>query len=260
MRKKKASQNKYGMSFFDLTGEQQEDILNTTTPDYEGTGEPPYGSITPNSTTDENGIATSIYTAGTEPGYIEICAKDTNIKISERGSWLMKELEAAEKNKEKLKLRIWLDPYGSPVYPIEVKNSLQNIFCFLSIRLEFINQQFQPRSQNDRYVYNSYWQGMIPEETGRYNPSAPYEIYVSYAKIEEFYERGDYGSQESQYSKRIAYTIAHEIEHTYQPWWIGTGHHNNCIMIPNITALPDGENWQDFCNICKRRIKNAIGD
>ena len=87
----------------------REEIFNTTKPDYEGTDSPIYGSITPVSQTDSSGIAKSIYTAGTEPGFIEFWYEERSIKESKRGSWLWDWFtqEKGEK-KEKLKLRVYV--------------------------------------------------------------------------------------------------------------------------------------------------------
>lgn len=257
-----ASQDQYGKDFYDLTVEEQESIFNTTPPDYEGTGSSEYGSLTSSSITDSSGIATSIYTSGTEPGYIEFWAQDGNIRLAERGSFfLIFPWLKHEKKKEKLKLRVWLDPGGEFPYPQSVKTILKGqCFGFLGDRFEFINEQLQPRLGNDRYVNNEWREGMTWAETGAYDSYHPYEIYVCLEKIRQFYEQGYYGNQQPRYDERAAYTIAHEIEHTYQPIWAGTGHHSNCIMIYNITVLPDDQNWQSFCDTCKRRIINKTGD
>jgi len=79
----------------------REEIFNTTKPDYEGTDSPIYGSITPVSQTDSSGIAKSIYTAGTEPGFIEFWYEERSIKESKRGCWLLDWLLRKRERKKK---------------------------------------------------------------------------------------------------------------------------------------------------------------
>jgi len=257
-----AAQNKYGVHFEELSASQQEEIFNTTPPDYEGTDSSIYGTLTSSSTTDTDGIATSIYTAGTEAGFIEFWWEERSVKKAKRGSFFLLWPFGKDRwGKEKLKLRVWLDPGGEFPYPQSTKTILSTqCFGFLGNRFEFINEQIQPRLANDRYIYNEWREGMTWAETGAYDSYHPYKIYVCLEKIRQFYEQGMYGEQEAYYDTRAAYTIAHEIEHTYQPIWAGSGHHDNCIMIPNITALPANQNWQNFCNTCIRRILNKLGD
>ncbi|HOK56834.1 MAG TPA: hypothetical protein PKV21_05025 [bacterium] len=81
----------YNKSLWDLEDEEWEGVFNLSfefaDPDYEGTSDIQYGSITPTSQTNQNGIATSIFTAGTEAGFIEIWVCDNDFRIVERGSF-----------------------------------------------------------------------------------------------------------------------------------------------------------------------------
>ena len=99
-----ASLNKYGVHFDELSLQQQEDILNTTKPDFEGTDSPIYGSITQTSKTDSSGIAKSTYTVGTEPGFIEFWYEERSIKESKRGSWLLDWLLRKREKKRKIEI------------------------------------------------------------------------------------------------------------------------------------------------------------
>ncbi|HOL35332.1 MAG TPA: hypothetical protein PKW86_05615 [bacterium] len=251
------------MSFFDLTGEQQEDILNTTTPDYEGTGEPPYGSITPNSTTDENGIATSIYTAGTEPGYIEFWVCDNDFKLSQRGSFIfILSWRKEHFGKEKLKLKVYLKTTNLP--PVDVdkvnqaKNYIINSFSFLgSNRVEFVSQEFSSCNINEFNIDFSTETAGTPYEAGRYNSNANIKIYLF--TIQQNYS--------DRYPERIGYTIAHEIGHSFGPNHLPApvfDNHNGCIMSAYVTQLREGE--QTFCDYfapwrrCQHRIQSKLGE
>ena len=57
----------------------KKEIFNTTPADYEGIDSDTYGSITPTSTTDSSEVATSIYIAGIEDGFIEFEAKEAQL-------------------------------------------------------------------------------------------------------------------------------------------------------------------------------------
>lgn len=237
-----ASQDQYGKDFYDLTVEEQESIFNTTPPDYEGTGSSEYGSLTSSSITDSSGIATSIYTSGTEPGYIEFWAQDGNIRLAERGSFfLILPWLKHEKKKEKLKLRVYSN------LPSEAKSYLQSSFDFLgSDRFEWVSQQFTTCGVNEFNVLDSPTPaGFTGYEMGRYRGNSACEVY--WDKIQGSYTTNIY--------ERAGLTGAHEIGHS-NSWWVN--HHSNCIMISNITDLPEGYS-QSFCDTCQKRFFKKLG-
>jgi hypothetical protein len=80
-----AAIEEFEVSFDELDVEEQEYIFNNYAPDYEGNGPSDYGALTPHSdATDSEGISESLYTAGSESGYVEIDATDFDIFVAER--------------------------------------------------------------------------------------------------------------------------------------------------------------------------------
>jgi hypothetical protein len=72
----------YGVYWEDLDVDEQVYIFNNHAPDYEGNGPSVYGQLTPSSdVTDSEGLSESLYTAGSECGYVEIYAIDTKINV-----------------------------------------------------------------------------------------------------------------------------------------------------------------------------------
>jgi len=74
------------VDFDELTPEQQEEIFDDTTPDYEGTDSQTYGTLSDTSVeTDEDGVAETTYTLGTAEGYAEFILADENASMPEQG-------------------------------------------------------------------------------------------------------------------------------------------------------------------------------
>jgi len=68
--------------------------------------------------------------------------------------------------------------------------------------------------------------------------------YVNYLKILHHYD--------DRYCERAGRTAAHEIGHKISSW-----HHSDCIMVRNITDLPD--KCQHFCEKCKKKWWEILG-
>ncbi len=225
-----------GEDFFDLTSEEQESVLNTTTPDYEGTGASPYGSITSSSITNSSGIASSIYTAGTVAGIIEIKAGDAHINPIWRGSWITDKifLFFQGPEKEKLELRIWRDSS----LPEGMESHLKTRFVSDIIpagRYEWVQNQLENCKDNEfNLVYSAATQpaGLLGWYKGNSN------VEIRWEAIQEQYPNDE------QLFKRTGYIIAHEMAHSYTAW-----HHNNCLMVANPGDLP--ESCDKFCEGCK---------
>jgi len=229
-----------GEDFFDLTPEEQESVLNTASPDYEGTGTSPYGSITSSSETNSSGIASSTYTAGTVAGIIEFVAADTHINPIWRGSWITNRIIFWRKKqgKEKLKLRVWTDFIDT-----EIKNYLRNPFLefFSSSRFEWVFSKFTTFGVNKFNVNNDCGAGWATGHMASYNSQ---NIKVYWYKIESSYWE--------QQKKRCGYTAAHEIGH------VMSSHHSNCLMVSTPTDLLD--NCQSFCVSCRNKFKKLYGE
>jgi len=236
-----ASQEEYGRSFFDLDDDERKNLFTITPATYPwGTGMSPYGSITSSSITNSSGIASSIYTAGTVAGIIEIGAADTHIYPIWRGSWITDKIMFWRKKRgdQKLNIRVWTDFTDT-----EIKDYLKNPFLeiFPSSRFEWVSSKFTTFGVNEFNVNNDYGAGWTTGHMASYNGR---NIKVYWYKIESTYW--------DQQKERCGYTAAHEIGH------VVSEHHSNCLMVNTPTDLPD--NCQSFCDSCRNKFKKLYGE
>ena len=238
-----AAQSKYGVHFDELSASQQEEIFNTTPADYEGTHSDTYGSITSTSTTDSSGIATSIYTAGVEAGFIEFWYEDRSIKKAKRGSFLFEYAFGMDRfGEEKLKLRIYVEDPPAPFWIEKVKENLRNCFNFIGDeRWEWTNQKFNRCNKNE---FNILPHTLVsnPGEMGFHGGNAKCWVYYENMSLK-------YSTRLNERAGRVA---AHEMGHSYTAW-----HHNNCVMVANIPDLP--ERCEHFCDWCKAQWNTILG-
>ena len=236
-----------GENFFDLTSEEQESVLNTASPDYEGTGASPYGSITSSSETNSSGIDSSTYTAGTVAGIIEIGAIDTHIYSIWRGSFWAKLLSFFKRPKrEVLILRVYNNIDGTKTY-------LKNHFSFLP---------------EQRYDDSATVQFDLPER-GKYNVKSkeggpPLLLNQVWGQVV-----GKHGTcwvytnvinhwYQTRRMERYAHTAAHEMGHSISTHGsFGDTIEKICVMYQDSAALESGT--ENFCGTCQQNWFKELG-
>jgi len=128
----------------------------------------------------------------------------------------------------------------------EVIKHLRNSFPFLpKDRFECVNKKFTTCKKNEFNITYHEGEGMW-KECGHYwsneNCEVYYDqIYVNYKDLSN-----------PMLNKRAGKVAAHEMGHSI------SGHHEKCVMIPNIPDLPSDKCLQ-FCKRCEKKWEKILG-